>query len=119
MIEVSREAEVLFLSNKRGRFALSVDGGETAVLPSGVSVQVEGSVWGEADDDDEAERNLSEAQLVVLREVRARPPARGIEAIALRHRNNRRALRGYYAKADRPIVEVPEGALVVKSDLDD
>lgn len=118
-IEVQYESQVVFLSNGRGRFAVSVDGGDTVVLSNGQTMSVEGSVWRDADDEDEAERNLSPAQVRVLAEVRARPPATGMEAIVLRHKESRRARRGYYARPEAPVIEVPEGALVVKSEFDD
>ncbi len=118
-IEVQYESQVVFLSNGRGRFAVSVDGGETAMLASGQVVPVEGSVWREADDDDEAERGLSPCQAKALADVRSRPPATGMDAIALRHKASRRARRGYYARPEAPVPDVPEGALVVKSEFDD
>lgn len=118
-IEVQYESQVVFLSNGRGRFAVSVDGGDTVVLANGRSIPVEGSVWRDADDEDEAEQKLSPAQARVLAEVRSRPPATGLEAIVLRHKESRRARRGYYARPEAPVPEVPEGALVVKSEFDD
>lgn len=119
MLEIPYETQIIFYQNPRGGYAVSVDGGDTVVLPSGKRIDLVGSVWTETEDEDLAEKNLSPEQRTALGEIRAKKNATGIDAILLRTRESKRSLRGYYAKPEAPQLVVPEGALVVKSDFED
>lgn len=119
MLEIPYETQIIFYQNPRGGYAVSIDGGDTVVLPTGNRIDLVGSVWTEADDEDLAEKNLSAVQHRALQEVRLRKNATGIDAILLRSKESKRSLRGYYAKPEAPPPVVPEGALVVKSDFED
>lgn len=115
--ERSRELQITFYSNGRGRVAVSVDDGENLVLADGRKILHAGTIWREALDEDVEDR-LSPEQRRVVTEVRARPPARGMAAVAEQYRADRLSTARHYAQPDPEPVEVPEGALVVKAEFD-
>lgn len=118
-LEISYETQLVFYQNPRGGYAVSTDGGDTVWLHTGRQIDLAGSVWVEADDEEVAEKAMSAPQRAAIAEIRSRKNATGIDAILLKSQEARRNLRGYYAKEPPPPPVVPEGALVVKSDLDD
>lgn len=118
VMERSRELQIIFYANGRGGVAVSVDEGETLVLADGRVLPAGSTIWKEALDD-EVEDRLSPVQRARVEQVRAKPPARGMEAVVEQYRADRLRVSRQFAQPDPEFPEVPEGALVVKSEFDD
>lgn len=114
------EEDIIFYQNGKGGTAVSVNGGDTAILANGKEISLTSkTAWVEAEDDFAAEESLSEAQRSAVDKVRARPPLTQTEIMALTLRRGRLLSRKHFVQPDMTYPVLPEIAIATKSDLDD
>lgn len=108
-----------YYRNPGNVLGLSLDEGETLMLPSGKVLPLRHDVW-EADSD-ENEEELSPKQRDYLAAHRNKPPMTEIDELAWKLRKGRQSLHCTFDfhSPDVPRKEVPESALVVMSDPED
>ena len=106
-----------YLNSRNGMVALSIDEGETMMLPSGKVLSVRPEVW-ELEPED-LEDDLSLKQQAFLAHHKEKPPMDYIEQLAWKLRKGRLAVAKDFAQAPEPRKKAPASAMVVKSDFKD
>ena len=106
--------DIIYYTNNRGGYALSVDQGEYLMLADGRTITVHGTIWEECGA--EAEDHLSPQQKEALREA-LETPQDEMDQITAKYRRARLEARARDAVV-KPIRTLDERALVVKADFD-
>ena len=111
--------EPYFFRNPKGVVGVSIDEGETLMLPGGKVLLIRHEVWD--NDCDIIEEELSPKQKIYLEYLRSKPPMTTVEEIAWRFRKDRQSLNRTFDIPDR---DVPRRdgtgiSLAVVSDTED
>lgn len=109
--------EVIYYRNCHGAVSVSLDEGETVILPTGRRIPLT-PVWEESDEDG-LDMLLTPPQVQALAEFRARPPMTELEQMAWDMRKRRLAVAKDYAQPVPEPRKIRESAKVVVSDLKD
>lgn len=109
--------EVTYYRNCHGAVSVSLDEGETVVIPMGRTIPLT-PVWEESDEDG-LDALLTPSQAQALAEFRARPPMTELEQMAWDMRKRRLAAVKDYAQPIPEPRKIRESARVVVSDLKD
>ncbi len=108
------EIDIIYYTNNRGAYAVSIDQGEYLILADGRQLQVHGTVWEECGA--EAEAHLTPLQKDAIQEAIA-TPATEMDQITMKYRRARLEAR-QRAAAEKPLRKLDERSLVVKADFD-
>lgn len=107
--------EILYYRTDRGGIAISLDEGETVIIPSGRKMPIT-PVWKETDED--LEDSLTVMQAGALEEFREKPPMTDLEQMAWNLRKAERQDEKNYAQPEPDHRYVRESALVVVAEFD-
>lgn len=109
---------VLYFQNLKGKVAISLNLGESVIIPNGRTISLDHtSAWEEVSED--LEKDLSDIQIKKMEEFLNRPPPGELENMAdVLGRGLRDLDRRTKAKPLEQRIGIPNSALVVCSDFD-
>lgn len=111
-----RVEDIIYYTTEKGLVAVSLDEGETIVLPTGKRMPPT-EAWEETSED--LESRLTDAQKRALRVALGKPEMSEVGALAWKHRKRVIHDNRAYVQHEAPRREVRESALVVSSDFED
>jgi hypothetical protein len=109
--------DLLYYRNPQGNVAISLDEGETVIIPSGKRLRVT-PVWVETDEEG-LESRLTQEQADALAVFRVKPPMTDLEQMVWKMHKRKLAAAYQYAPLNEPSRKIMESAQVVVSDLED